>query len=243
MSSEDNAWQVEDQAFLKSDRWEEWRSGTNDQKDGIPVPALQKPAPAYAKILPLPDQQAAGLGKAALIDVIGRRRTERQYAPKPLLLDELPFLLWATQGIHEGTALRRTVPGRCTPSLRVLPLRRRSERVRIQPLPISVGRTSVDAPAATVTRSTPASAIRTAAHRWCSPGQLFPIGPNGDTEFSPTSRWPWIPAMSARTYVSMPLPSRPACAPSMPTIRSKSTPPSAWTATTNSRSTVRPRTS
>jgi hypothetical protein len=29
-------------AFLKSDRWEEWRAGESDQKNGVPPPPLQK---------------------------------------------------------------------------------------------------------------------------------------------------------------------------------------------------------
>jgi nitroreductase len=70
MSSDDNIWRSQGRAFLKSDRWEEWRNGTNDQRDGVPVPALQKPAPTNARILPLPDPKADGLGQAPLVDVV-----------------------------------------------------------------------------------------------------------------------------------------------------------------------------
>jgi SagB-type dehydrogenase family enzyme len=112
--SKDENWRIEGRAFLKSDRWEEWPAGGNDQWNGVPVPALQKPAPQGATIVSLPDPKADGLGGLSLTEAIARRRSERQYAASPLSLGELSFLLWATQGVHEivreGSALRRTVP-------------------------------------------------------------------------------------------------------------------------------------
>jgi len=112
--SKDQDWRSEGRAFLKSDRWDEWPVGGSDQRNGVPVPALQKPAPRGATIVALPDPKADGLGGLSLTEAISRRRTERQYAASPLSLKELSFLLWATQGVHEifreGTALRRTVP-------------------------------------------------------------------------------------------------------------------------------------
>jgi SagB-type dehydrogenase family enzyme len=112
--SKDQDWRPEGRAFLKSDRWEEWRGGANDQKSGVPAPALQKPVPQGTTIVSLPDPKADGLGALSLTEAIARRRTERQYAESPLSLGELSFLLWATQGVHEvvreGTATRRTVP-------------------------------------------------------------------------------------------------------------------------------------
>ncbi|NOX45153.1 MAG: SagB/ThcOx family dehydrogenase [Caldiserica bacterium] len=50
----------------------------------------------------------------SLREVIARRRSRRRFSPDPLTLEELSFLLWATQGVHgvirEGAATRRTVP-------------------------------------------------------------------------------------------------------------------------------------
>jgi SagB-type dehydrogenase family enzyme len=113
ISKQEN-WKNEGRAFLKSDRWAEWRSGENDQKIGVPVPALQKPVTQGTTTVSLPAPRADGIGTLSLAEAIARRRTERQYAATPLSLAELSFLLWATQGVHEviqgGTALRRTVP-------------------------------------------------------------------------------------------------------------------------------------
>jgi SagB-type dehydrogenase family enzyme len=112
--SKNEGWRSEGRAFLKSDRWGEWRSGTNDQKNGVPSPALQKPLPQGTTLISLPDPKAGGLGSLSLTEAIARRRTQRRYATSPLTLGELSFLLWATQGVHEvigeGSALRRTVP-------------------------------------------------------------------------------------------------------------------------------------
>jgi SagB-type dehydrogenase family enzyme len=112
--SKDQNWRSEGRAFLKSDRWDEWRGGANDQKSGVPVPALQKPVAQETTTFSLPDPKADGLGGLSLTEAIARRHTERQYAASPLSLQEFSFLLWATQGVHEilreGSALRRTVP-------------------------------------------------------------------------------------------------------------------------------------
>ena len=112
--SNDQNWRSEGRTFLKSDRWEEWPGEANDQKSGVPVPALQKPVPQGTTLVSLPDPKAGGLGSLSLTEAIARRRTERHYAASHLSLEELSFLLWATQGVHEtfreGTALRRTVP-------------------------------------------------------------------------------------------------------------------------------------
>lgn len=114
MSTKTTNWQDEGRAFLKCDRWEEWRQTPNDQKEQVPAPALQKPVPADAQRISLPNPKSSELGQLSVREAIERRRTERQYAKQALSLEELSYLLWATQGVHEifrnGTALRRTVP-------------------------------------------------------------------------------------------------------------------------------------
>jgi SagB-type dehydrogenase family enzyme len=113
MTSNSSRWH-DGRAFLKCDRWQEWRDGSNDQKEQLAAPALQKPLPPGALLIDLPDPKGSNIGHSSLKDAIAKRRTERQYAKTPLTLDELSFLLWATQGVHEvfrnGIALRRTVP-------------------------------------------------------------------------------------------------------------------------------------
>jgi len=85
-----------------------------DQGKGIPHPSPQKPVPEGTELIDLVSPAAFSLGEMSLREVIARRRSRRRFSPDPLTLEELSFLLWATQGVHgvirEGAATRRTVP-------------------------------------------------------------------------------------------------------------------------------------
>jgi SagB-type dehydrogenase family enzyme len=88
-------------------------SGT-DQSRGLPPPPIEKPFDPQARRIDLPDrggrEAAPGIDLAA---AIGRRQSRRRYLETPLTLEEVSFLLWATQGLQQmlpsGSA-RRTVP-------------------------------------------------------------------------------------------------------------------------------------
>ncbi|HSM55053.1 MAG TPA: SagB/ThcOx family dehydrogenase [Candidatus Sulfomarinibacteraceae bacterium] len=103
-------------AFLRADLWAEWkiRDMGTDERHGVPAPPLQKPYDEQAPRIPLVPPESFSLGRVPLIDVIGRRQSRRTYSAGPLTLEELSFLLWATQGVHkiirEGKATARTVP-------------------------------------------------------------------------------------------------------------------------------------
>ena len=105
-------------AVLKADLWEEWRKTESDQRKGIAVPVPQKPYPKDAVLVDLVAPDKLTVGQAPLIDVIRRRRSQRHYTAKSLTLEELSFLLWATQGVSkvvkadDGQVIRtfRTVP-------------------------------------------------------------------------------------------------------------------------------------
>jgi SagB-type dehydrogenase family enzyme len=85
-----------------------------DQNRGIAPPPIEKPFDEKATridlIWPRQFKQIASLD---LLSAIRNRRSRRAYRPDHLTLEELSFLLWATQGIKEkldaGHALR-TVP-------------------------------------------------------------------------------------------------------------------------------------
>jgi SagB-type dehydrogenase family enzyme len=101
--------------FLKSERWEEWGQSDTDQKRKIPNPPLQKPAPEGAALFDLIAPDAFTLGQIPLIEAFRRRRSRRKFTLEPLSLEELSFLLWATQGVTRvlGSAnksTQRTVP-------------------------------------------------------------------------------------------------------------------------------------
>ncbi|MBI5032294.1 MAG: SagB/ThcOx family dehydrogenase [Chloroflexi bacterium] len=100
--------------FLKSDRWDELRTTQTDQKKKVPFPPLEKPYPSDAKLIDLVSPQDFTVGKIPLIDAIKRRRSHRIFSPEALSLEELSFLLWATQGVKEiifdSYGTKRTVP-------------------------------------------------------------------------------------------------------------------------------------
>jgi SagB-type dehydrogenase family enzyme len=99
---------------LKSDRWKKWSQLETDQKKKIPPPPFQKPYPQDATLIDLVAPQDLTVGTMPLIEAIRRRKSRRKFTAEPLTLEELSFLLWATQGVRQvtgdGVATRRTVP-------------------------------------------------------------------------------------------------------------------------------------
>ncbi len=83
------------------------------QEQGLPQPPLELEYPVTAALIPLP---APGTIRTPALDVreaIERRMTLRRYQDAPIRLEELAFLLWATQGVKRVTdrpATLRTVP-------------------------------------------------------------------------------------------------------------------------------------
>lgn len=84
--------------LLKSDRWEDWQRLETDQRKGAPVPPQQKPYPRDSVLVDLVSADKLTVGRMPLIEAIGRRRSRRHYTDQELTLEELSFLLWATQG-------------------------------------------------------------------------------------------------------------------------------------------------
>lgn len=97
-------------AFLKSGDWDRWNCTQTDQRKKVPVPAQQKPVPEDAILIALPDPATLSVGNTPLIDAIRQRRSVRGFASTALSMEELSFLLWATQGISGDSPLRRTSP-------------------------------------------------------------------------------------------------------------------------------------
>lgn len=100
--------------FLKADLWQDWHGYESDQRRRVPPPPLEKPAAEGARLIALVPPAAFTVGQMPLIEAINRRRSHRSYKDDPLSLEELSFLLWATQGVQqvfEGrVASLRTVP-------------------------------------------------------------------------------------------------------------------------------------
>ncbi len=100
--------------FLKDSIRQTVDFSQTDQSKGVPAPPIQKPPPDDAERIDLP---AVGrwenVGRVDLALAVAGRCSHRSFRRDGLTLDELSFLLWATQGVRErrqgGTAMR-TVP-------------------------------------------------------------------------------------------------------------------------------------
>jgi SagB-type dehydrogenase family enzyme len=75
---------------------------------------VQKPCPEGSERIALPAPgRREGVQAADLTDAFAARRSHRTYTDDPMSLEELAFLLWATQGVrsvHSPAAVFRTVP-------------------------------------------------------------------------------------------------------------------------------------
>ena len=85
-----------------------------DQSRGVAPPPVEKPYAADGERIDLvPNGKWQGISTIDLISTIQNRSSHRQFTADPLSLDEVSFLLWATQGIRKkanGATALRTVP-------------------------------------------------------------------------------------------------------------------------------------
>ncbi|MEJ2759652.1 MAG: SagB/ThcOx family dehydrogenase [Anaerolineales bacterium] len=107
---------LQNRELLQCDWWTRFDEFSTDQSLGRPRPDVQKPAPANAIRVDLAPIEAISLGDVSLKQVIGQRRSLRHFSAEPLNLEEISFLLWATQGVSQVieasdiTYFKRTVP-------------------------------------------------------------------------------------------------------------------------------------
>ena len=89
-----------------------------DQSRGIDPPPLEKPFSEKSRRIDLlPKNKWRNISPVDLVSAIDNRRSRRKFTSQPLSLEELSFLLWATQGIRrkvdEGTAFRNVPSAGC----------------------------------------------------------------------------------------------------------------------------------
>ena len=87
--------------LLQCDWWTRFDEFSTDQEQQLPRPDVQKPAPEGAALIDLVAPEEFSVGDVSLKRLIGARRSHRYFSADPLTLEELSFLLWATQGISE----------------------------------------------------------------------------------------------------------------------------------------------
>jgi SagB-type dehydrogenase family enzyme len=100
--------------FLKADYWEEIDWDATDQSKGVEAAPLQKEYPKDVKLIDLIPRDELKIEPISLFDAIKQRKSYRKYTEESLTMDELSFLLWATQGINKASdrwpVATRTVP-------------------------------------------------------------------------------------------------------------------------------------
>jgi len=99
--------------FLTDRIREEVNFRTSAQNRGVEPPPVQKHMPSGSTIIPLPRLNSWSIPPCDLQTAIANRASHRQFTAESLSLEELAFLLWATQGVREvihEAAVLRTVP-------------------------------------------------------------------------------------------------------------------------------------
>jgi SagB-type dehydrogenase family enzyme len=76
-------------------------SHESDQRKGVTPPPLEKSIEAGATLIPLVPADEIALGTMSLAEAIRNRESRRAFSGEALSLEELSFLLWATQGIRK----------------------------------------------------------------------------------------------------------------------------------------------
>ncbi|WP_042461628.1 SagB/ThcOx family dehydrogenase [Neobacillus dielmonensis] len=98
--------------FLKSN-FVEFKKIRTDKMNGLPKPSSIKAYEPESTIVPLPEVTENVVKKHDIYHLIKNRRSTRFYSQESLTLEELSYLLWATQGISGSTKTGltlRTVP-------------------------------------------------------------------------------------------------------------------------------------
>ena len=86
--------------FMKAN-FNDLRGIQTDQEKNLPQPPLEKACEAGKKKIDLIPIEKIKIAKDNLVENILHRRSHRIFNNTPLTLEELSFLLWATQGIRE----------------------------------------------------------------------------------------------------------------------------------------------
>lgn len=73
----------------------------SDQELELPQPPLEKPYDQDAVIIDLPKYGENVISKKEILACMKSRRSRRKYSKTPLSMEELSFLLWATQGVDK----------------------------------------------------------------------------------------------------------------------------------------------
>ncbi|MDF2513990.1 MAG: nitroreductase [Herbinix sp.] len=101
-----------ERSFLKSN-FNQFKNIKTDKMKGVPQPIGVKPYDPNLRIISLPTINEDVLKKQGIYECIKDRRSNRLYSEESITLEELSYLLWATQcitGTNKAGMTFRTVP-------------------------------------------------------------------------------------------------------------------------------------
>lgn len=96
--------------FLKSNEWVNKEKLETPKEKGEDRPSAVKSYDENAKIIELPSPKNLNLENDSIKKILQRRKSRRSYNMKELSIEELSYLLWATQGLRKDNIRLRTVP-------------------------------------------------------------------------------------------------------------------------------------
>ncbi len=94
-------------SLLKDSKRKTFDFSKTHQNLGLPPPATEKPSKPNQQLIELTKVGEWNITKIDLAKAIAGRTSVRNYSFKPLTMDELSFLLWATQGVRSGSSKGR----------------------------------------------------------------------------------------------------------------------------------------
>jgi SagB-type dehydrogenase family enzyme len=104
---------IKNREFLKDSIRKSVDFSKTDQNNGMNAPPIQKPYPKNADLIDLVvEEDWENIFDIPLARAVKNRKSRRNYVRDPLSLEELSFLLWASQGVRlvEGNNTYRNVP-------------------------------------------------------------------------------------------------------------------------------------
>lgn len=105
----------QNRSIMKSG-FNDWDEDTKSDQDlKLPQPPLQKPFDENIALISLNQPSKESMVKTDIFDIVQDRVSHRRYSDQSITLDELSWLLWATQGVKKvigknNYATLRTVP-------------------------------------------------------------------------------------------------------------------------------------
>ncbi len=87
----------------------------SDQQSGLPQPSLDKVCNG-SKVIPLTRNFESVIKNNSFLNLLNGRSSKRNYHSEAITLEELSFLLWATQGVKQVIGKQRKATMRTVPS-------------------------------------------------------------------------------------------------------------------------------